>query len=183
MRSASRCSASCAARAADVPAPSFRIGQGDRLICYGAEADTAEDPPEDQEEERHSMFPPAAGRFDSGLRSLLVLGWTRKLPTVFLELCTSDAQLEVTVISTHEVSLRSQDLESVPLGERLKLRHVVADYTIPGVLRAHGPSRYDAVLLVGTNRLETGAESDTRNIDGGEVLKSACRLRARSRAS
>jgi Trk K+ transport system NAD-binding subunit len=77
----------------------------------------------------------------------------------------------VTVISTHGVALRSQDLQSVQLGERLKLRHVVADYTIPGVLREHAPERYDAVLLVGTDRLESGAESDARSIVGCEVLK------------
>ena len=153
------------------PEPNLRIAAGDRLICFGSESDSVDDDDDAEEEERGSMVPVTSGRIASGLRSLLVLGWTRKVPTVFAELCGAET-LTVTVISTHEVSLRQQDLASVPLSERLSVRHVVADYTIPQVMREHTPERYDAVLLVGTDRLESGAESDARSIVGCEVLKS-----------
>ena len=49
----------------------------------------------------------------------------------------------------------------------------MADYTVPGgAARAARPQRYDAVLLVGSDRLESGAESDARSIVGCEVLRS-----------
>lgn len=149
------------------------LAESDRLLCYGSESDAAEDEPEQIEAERHSLMPFERGRITSGLRSLLVLGWTRKVPTVFAELCTTDANLSVTVLSTLAIAARVHDLGASGPTPRLSLEHVVADYTIPEVLRAHRPERYDAVLLVGSDRLESGAESDARSIVGCEVLK-AC---------
>jgi len=153
------------------PTPHTRIESGDRLLCFGSESDAADGDAAESEDERRSLIPFERGRIASGLRSLLVLGWTRKVPTVFAELCT-EGELSVTVISTVEVAARSLDLSMVLPTPRLKLDHVVADYTIPEVLRSHAPQLYDAVLLVGSDRLESGAESDARSIVGCEVLKS-----------
>lgn len=155
------------------PDPVVRIAAGDRMICFGSEHDAEERETEERDDEqRGSLVPFERGRIASGLRSLLVLGWTRKVPTVFSELCASADELSVTVISTVEQALRERDLaHAVPNGQ-LSVRHVHADYTLPHVLAAHAPERYDAVLLVGTDRLESGAESDARSIVGCEVLKS-----------
>jgi hypothetical protein len=150
--------------------PSLRLLAEDRLVCFGSEEDAGDEDATPEDEERGSMVPFDRGRIASELRSLLVLGWTRKVPTVFSELCAGGSRLQVTVISTVEVALRERDARDVE-GQRVDLKHVHADYTIPEVLRAHAPERYDAVLLVGTDRLESGAESDARSLVGCEVLK------------
>jgi len=154
------------------PDPHFRVEAGDRLVCYGSENDAADEESTEEDEERGSIVPLERGRIDSGLRSLLVLGWTRKVPVVFEELCAGGAELQVTVISTLDSAERRQDLEESSPTQPLRVRHVNADYTIPDVLRAHALEQYDAVLLVGSDRLESGAESDARSIIGCEVLKS-----------
>lgn len=153
------------------PLPGIKLGAEDRLVCFGAE--TPEDEAEQtlDEDERGSMVPFDRGRIASELRSLLVLGWTRKVPTVFSELCAAGPQLNVTVISMVDVALRERDAGDSPSPENLSLQHVVADYTVPQALRAYAPEKYDAVLLVGSDRLESGAESDARSIVGCEVLK------------
>jgi hypothetical protein len=152
------------------PEPYLRLQHADRLICFGSESDATGDELEAARFERESLVPFERGRSASGLRSLLVLGWTRKVPTVFFELCSVEA-LTVTVVSTVELSGREHDLAAVPPPAGLTLRHVVADYTVPDVLRAYAPQSFDAVLLVGSDRLESGAESDARSIVGCEVLK------------
>lgn len=152
--------------------PYFRLAAGDRLICFGSEDDASDASPElESEEERGSIVPVERSRIAIGLRSLLVLGWTRKVPTVLAELCGDEEDLSVTVISTVELAGRAHDLARTEAMPGLALTHVVADYTVPEVLRAHQPERYDAVLLVGSDRLESGAESDARSIVGCEVLK------------
>jgi ion channel POLLUX/CASTOR len=152
------------------PEPYLRLQTEDRLICFGRESDAAGDDSDELRGERESLVPFGRGRIASGLRSLLVLGWTRKVPTVFAELCSAEP-LAVTVLSTVSVAERKQDLAAVTEPPLLTLDHVVADYTVPDVLRAHAPERFDAVLLVGSDRLESGAESDARSIVGCEVLK------------
>ncbi len=153
------------------PTPSLRMLAEDRMVCFGAETPEDEAEALEEEEERGSMVPFDRNRIASELSSLLVLGWTRKVPTVFSELCQVGPQLNVTAISMIEVNDRERDQGDMPLPSNLSLQHVVADYTVPQTLRAFSPEKYDAVLIVGSDRLESGAESDARSIVGCEVLK------------
>jgi ion channel POLLUX/CASTOR len=163
------------------PTPSLKLLAQDRLVCFGSEEPEDEEEPQYEEDERGSMVPFDRGRIASELRSLLVLGWTRKVPTVFSELCASSAGLKVTVISLVETAERERDSNDAPPARNLEVRHVVADYTVPQVLRPYDPDQYDAVLLVGSDRLESGAESDARSIVGCEVLQTVLRERRSER--
>jgi Trk K+ transport system NAD-binding subunit len=163
------------------PPPSYKLAAQDRMVCFGAEEPDDEPDVHDDEDERGSMVPFDRNRIASELRSLLVLGWTRKVPTVFSELCAAGPQLNVTVISMTEVGERERDAGDLPPPENLSLQHVVADYTLPQTLRAFAPERYDAVLLIGSDRLESGAESDARSIVGCEVLKTVLHERRAAR--
>jgi hypothetical protein len=75
------------------------------------------------------------------------------------------------VISTIDRESLREDLAEAAAMPALDFNHVTADYTIPEVLRRFVPQSYDAVLLVGSDRLESGAESDARSIVGCEVLR------------
>jgi hypothetical protein len=77
----------------------------------------------------------------------------------------------VQVLSTIDIAVRQLDLANAETPGVL-ISHALADYTVPDVLRSHNPAKYDAVLLVGSDRLESGAESDARSIIGCEVLRS-----------
>ncbi|HEY6876759.1 MAG TPA: hypothetical protein VI299_02025 [Polyangiales bacterium] len=163
------------------PPPTFKLAADDRMVCFGAETPDDEAEHLEEEDERGSMVPFDRNRIASELRSLLVLGWTRKVPTVFSELCQVGPQLNVTVISMVEVADRERDAGDIPWPSNLSLQHVVADYTVPSALRAYAPERYDAVLLIGSDRLESGAESDARSIVGCEVLKTVLHERRAER--
>jgi hypothetical protein len=155
------------------PEPYFRLAQDDALIVFGREHDGLSHDSEVLEAPRLSLVPFERSRSTPTLRSLLILGWTRKVPMVLSELVQScTGPLEVKVLSTIDVESRKRDLAAAEEATTLALDHVLADYTVPEILRSFLPARFDAVLLVGSDRLESGAESDARSIVGCEVLRS-----------
>jgi hypothetical protein len=156
------------------PEPISRLVAGDALVVFGRESDEGHYDAQVLEAPRLSLVPFDRTRLQHRLRSLLVLGWTRKVPTVLAELAASCAgSLRVQVLSTIDLESRHADLKEAAAMPAVQLDHLIADYTIPDVLRRHAPASYDAVLLVGSDRLESGAESDARSIIGCEVLR-AC---------
>ena len=154
------------------PQPYMCIEPGDRLVTFSREsAEVSESAVSEQE--RMSLVPYQRPQNGSSLRSLLVLGWTRKVPAVLAELVWNvDEALRVDVVSTSDFAERRQELGALAADPRLVLHHDRADYTVPDVLATRNLAEYDAVLLVGSDRLESGAESDARTIIGYEVLRS-----------
>jgi hypothetical protein len=154
------------------PDPHARVCQGDMLLVFGRESDEGFQDSLNVETPRLSQVPFDRARTQTNLRSILVLGWTRKVPTVLTELSAScSGPLRVQVISTIDRESLREDLAEAAAMPALEFNHVTADYTIPEVLRRYAPQGYDAVLLVGSDRLESGAESDARSIVGCEVLR------------
>jgi len=154
------------------PEPYFRLLADDSLIMFGREHDLSHHDSEVLDAPRLSLVPFERARGTQALRSLLVLGWTRKVPVVLSELVQScQSTLEVKVLSTIDLASRQEDVLAAG-GGNLTLDHALADYTVPEVLKACSPARFDAVLLVGSDRLESGAESDARSIVGCQVLRS-----------
>jgi hypothetical protein len=155
------------------PEPYLRLQEDDALIVFGREHDQQHHDSEVLEAPRLSLVPFERSRTTHGLRSLLVLGWTRKVPMVLSELVQScPGSLEVKVLSTIDLDSRQKDLAEAQNVPSLVLDQVLADYTVPEVLKGFAPARFDAVLLVGSDRLESGAESDARSVIGCEVLRS-----------
>jgi hypothetical protein len=155
------------------PFPHERVEKTDHLVTFSRESAEVEEQTA-EEGERMSLVPSPRPKNGTSLRSLLVLGWTRKVPAVLEELVQGGGEpLRVDVISTSEFAERSEELGAVAADPRLILQHERADYTVPNVLAARDLGKYDAVLLVGSDRLESGAESDARTIVGYEVLYSA----------
>lgn len=154
------------------PDPSFRVMAGDKLVIFARDSSDIDHQVE-VEQERQSLVPFTRPQAERPMRSLLVLGWTRKVPAVLEELAQSSTHpTHVHVISTSELAERREELGALAEDPQLVLTHTRADYTLPSVIAAARLSQYDAVLLVGSDRLESGAESDARSIVGYEVLRS-----------
>jgi hypothetical protein len=154
------------------PPAAHMVEHNDHLVTFAREsAEVSEAAEEDGE--RMSLVPYMRPSNGSQLKSLLVLGWTRKVPAVLEELVWSATErLRVDVISTSDFDERRAELGALASDAKLALHHERADYTIPDVLKTRDLAQYDAVLLVGSDRLESGAESDARSIVGFEVLLS-----------
>jgi hypothetical protein len=155
------------------PQPSLMLEPGDLLVTFARESAQLADR-EDSEEGRMSLVPYMRPQNGNSLRSLLVLGWTRKVPAVLDELAESTSEvLRVDVISTSEFAERREELGSVGQNPKLSFKHERADYTVPDVLTSRDLTQYDAALVAGSDRLESGAESDARTLIGYEMLVSA----------
>jgi ion channel POLLUX/CASTOR len=176
VRALSRIAVLGVVRAGDLtmcPEPYFHLLENDALIVFGREHDELHHDHEVLDAPRLSLVPFERARGAQTLSSLLILGWTRKVPMVLSELIQSCPNaLQVKVLSTIDLESRKADLAAAENVPTLALDHVLADYTVPEVLKSFSPALYDAVLLVGSDRLESGAESDARSIVGCEVLRS-----------
>lgn len=112
--------------------------------------------------------------------SVLVLGWSRKVPALLREMATygGDA-FAITVVSTRSVASRMLELaaEGIVLPESM-CRHVEADFTQQEELAAVDLAQQDCILLMSSDRFGSGEEADARTIIAYLQLEGL--LRARS---
>ena len=97
---------------------------------------------------------------------VLVLGWSHKVPALLREFDSyADEDFDIDVVSTTPLKLRRAALSRYDYTPtRPTIRHIVADYTILTTLRRLNVEDYDRVVLLGSDRLSSGAESDARTI-------------------
>jgi ion channel POLLUX/CASTOR len=97
---------------------------------------------------------------------VLVLGWSHKVPALLHEFDSyADEPFEIDVVSTAPVAIRETALGRYDFtAERVTVRQIEADYTTPSVLEKAGPEGYDTIVLLGSDRLGSGEESDARTI-------------------
>ena len=106
---------------------------------------------------------------------LLVLGWNHKIPSLLMELSQGEGE-------THHVAIAS----AIPAAERratlsrhapdlgdIEICHEEIDYTMPTELAGLDVGSYDNILLVGSDWLSSGEESDARTIVGYLTLQKA----------
>ncbi len=106
-------------------------------------------------------------------RRLLLLGWNRRAPALLAELGTyTDERHDVRVVSTVPASRREQAVERHGgLSDRVTVSHAEADFTDPSDLLALKPAGYDAVVMLGSDRLRAEEESDARTVVGALLLQ------------
>lgn len=99
-------------------------------------------------------------------RRILILGWSRKIPTIISELAqNSISRIELTIVSRTPQSEREPRLRhcNVDAGH-LDIRHVVADYAIEADLLAVEPHAFDHIVLLASDWHGNSEAADARTI-------------------
>jgi ion channel POLLUX/CASTOR len=148
------------------PPPGLTVERDDRLVLISRSyADSRPDlaaPPRRLERGQPTAPPPPM----EGERRILLLGWNHKVPALLRELeGYGDERFTVDALSTVPVAERLSRLERHDIRlERVRLRHVEGDYTVPSDLRRASPHEYHNVVLLGSDWLESGEDADARTI-------------------
>ena len=106
-------------------------------------------------------------------RCVLVLGWNRRAPALLAEFGSYPGERHtVHVVSTVPEARRRQAIERHGgLGESVTVTHAEADFTDPADLEAVEPAGFDAVVTIGSDRLQAEEESDARTVVGSLLLQ------------
>jgi hypothetical protein len=154
------------------PSDDLALRADDRLVLVAEDyAQTA--PPADfkpmHTDRAHD--PPAPPELEK-TRKVLVLGWNHHVPALLAELeaCRSE-QFEIVIASMLPVVDRQRRMENNEVVvSRCQVEHHELDYTIPGQLRRLDPARFDNVVMVANDWLES-EEGDARTILGHLLLR------------
>lgn len=101
-------------------------------------------------------------------RTILVLGWNRRVPSLIAEFGSYAGQMfNVDIVSVVPAEERERDITRY-LQDRQEVtcRHIEADYMVEDELRKVNPADYDAVILLSSDRLASGEEADARAMVG-----------------
>lgn len=154
------------------PPAGFETREDDRYVVLAAtyERAAAEGRPRSPPPERGST---GGYETSAGERHVLLLGWNRRAPALLAEFGTyADERYDVQVVSTVAAERRRQAIEHHGgLTEGVRVRHTEADYTDPVDLVTLGPAGFDAIVMLGSDRLKAEEESDARTVVGSLLLQ------------
>lgn len=152
-------------RMAHVLPAKVKLRQQDQLITFGRSRSLSLDRPSDSAASEH-----ARPVLPKPMERLLILGWSSRVPVVLAHLATlTERAVEVEILSFVPVEERTK-VSVVDERRLLRITHRLGDFTIPETVLTLGPETFDAVLLMASDRLESGAESDARTIAAHAVL-------------
>ncbi|MEH6566277.1 MAG: ion channel DMI1 [Halopseudomonas sp.] len=157
------------------------IRQGDKIVMLARDYSHAEPQSNTEQPLRLLQRPirqvkPVAG----GLRRLLILGWNRRVPALIHELAGyADYRFEVDLVAVVEPSQRVAEINAYSeQTARVSCQHTQADYMVEGALRDLLTQRFDSVLLLSSDRMESGEEADARSMVGYLVIDELLRERS-----
>lgn len=149
------------------------IRQGDKIVMLAREYAHAELQSNAEQPLRplqRSVQPakPVVG----GLRRVLILGWNRRVPALIHELAGyADYRFEVHVVAVVETGQRAAEISAYSdLTARVSCEHTQADYMVEGALRDLLAQRFDSVMLLSSDRMDSGEEADARAMVGYLVV-------------
>jgi len=116
---------------------------------------------------------PAPERRLSGHRRVLVLGWNHRVPLLLGEFASYPKEkFTIDIVSQVPAAKRKKRIAAEgPVPEQLQIRQLEFDYTVPAFLDDMDLAGYDNVVLLASERLKPGAESDARIILGYLLLR------------
>ena len=106
-------------------------------------------------------------------RRMLVLGWNHRVPAILREFTSyPDEEFIIDIVSQVTAAKRKKRIDDEELSaERVKVRQLEFDYTVPAYLEDVDLASYDNVVLLASERFKSGTESDARAILGYLVLR------------
>ena len=99
-------------------------------------------------------------------RRVLVLGWNHRVPALMAEFASySEEEFSIDIVSEAPAKKREKRIGAEGLSqEKLQIRQLEFDHTVPAYLEEVDPASYDNVVLLASERLKPGAQSDARTI-------------------
>ena len=151
------------------PPDGFVLEDGDRLVLLARSYEDADaQPAGDERVERGTLSLEAAV---APPRRVLVLGWSRKVPELLRELASDPREkVSVDLLSSVPLARRQRRLARWTLPEGMVRLHE-GDYTAAAELAALEPGGYDNIVLLASDWLRSGEESDARTLMGYLVLR------------
>jgi ion channel POLLUX/CASTOR len=157
------------------PPAGSRVEPDDRLVLLARSfEDSAPDPAAPPRRlERGAMIPPPPAM--EGERRLLLIGWNHKVPALLREFeGYEDESFLIDVLATTPLAERLARLERHDVRpERVTVRHLEGDPTVPSDLARVGPAGYHNVVFLGNDWLESPEDADARTILGYLLLRDA----------
>lgn len=155
------------------PGHGFVVEKGDRMILMARSYEGSQPSAHRGIEAIHrGSYAEPAGRAGE-TRRVLILGWSHKVPALLTEFASyPNEHFVIHVVSTIPASVREMAVERYGADfTRLNVAHQEADYTVWKDLERIHPSEYDNVVMVASDWLPTGEESDARTILGVLLLQ------------
>lgn len=155
------------------PPADFIVKPGDRLVLlarsYEDAAPVSPFIPHADTHAKASVRPPRT----AAQRRILLLGWSHRVPALLREFDSyAEEVFDIDVLSLVPVAERERIMErSGVQPSRITLTHLEGDYNAPADLRRVEPSAYSNIVLIGSDWLESGSESDARTILGHLLLR------------
>ena len=160
------------------PGPGFVVEKDDRMILMSRSYEASQ-PSKCLDAEaisRGSHALPAGsagGSHRVETRRVLILGWSHKAPALIAEFASyPNENFSINVVSTVPVSRRESAVERYGADcGRIQLAHQEADYTVWKDLERIDPAGYDNIVMLASDWLPTGEESDARTLVGVLLLQ------------
>ena len=147
------------------PGPDTVLGEEDVLVFIARRiedcAPTAQRNPL-PEAPPTTLAPPSPER----TRRVLILGWSRKVPSLLRELANyGEDAFEIDVVTLVQIQERERMLALLGLGEsKDRVHHIEDSFMAPGVLDRLEPQRYDNIVLVASEFLAEGDQADASTV-------------------
>jgi Trk K+ transport system NAD-binding subunit len=106
-------------------------------------------------------------------RRVLVLGWNHRVPALLEEFAAyPEEAFVIDIVSQVSAAKREKRIAAEALTtEHLEIRQLEFDYTVPAYPESVEPASYDNLVLLSSERLKSGTESDARTILGYLLLR------------
>jgi hypothetical protein len=155
------------------PPDGFAIEAEDRLVLLARSYDDSAPAAEIRPLPSPRGAPPGGEGGAAPHRRILLLGWSHKVPALLQEFGSyAGESFDIDILSVVPIARRTARLERYDFRpERLRVRHLEGDYTVPSELARTDPAAYDNVVLLGSDWLRSGEESDARSIVGYLLLR------------
>ena len=147
------------------PGADLTVEVDDRIVLVAESwEDTLPDPGAEPLPDVDLAAPESAAR-EPARHRILIVGWSHKGPPMLKELERyPDEDAEVDVLSGSPVAEREAMLQRYARLDRVRVRMLEGDRTMPADIRAVNPASYDHIVLLGSDWAETRDESDARTV-------------------
>lgn len=163
------------------PPRNFEIAPTDELVFIAKSFDACAPTAEGKTTPPVEASAAGPARHPRRARRILVLGWNHKVPAMVRELDldpSEDGPHELDVFSSKPAAERDEELAPAS-HPRVRVRQLEGDFASPGEVGRVDPARYDHVVFMASDRVDSPYESDARTILGHLILEDTLAKAAR----